>query len=120
VNTKRQPAFVGAPVPSLAADLLGELVAFEPGDEETIETTIGPSEAVMARVVVIHDDGTFSDLGENPVFWTIVRRQLLTGKEEAPWVVGRVVKPGQALRLQPPTDAEQSAIAKVLAKVQAA
>lgn len=114
---KRAPDFVTAPSPTLASDLLDQLVAFEPIREEVIDTKLGASEAVIARVVQVNDDGSFTDHGEAPVFWTYVRRQLLLGKEDAPWVVGRLTKSGQAFRLESPTEEENVLFATVLAQV---
>jgi hypothetical protein len=116
-TTKKRPDFVGAPSPTLASDLLDQLVAFEPLRQEVIDTKLGPSEAVIARVIEVAGDGSFVDHGECPVFWNYVRRQLLLGKEDARWVVGRLVKGGQAFRLESPTDEEQAIFAKVLAQI---
>jgi hypothetical protein len=117
-NTRsKPPAFTVAPTPSLANDLIDKLVAFEPMREETVDTKLGPSDAVIARVVEVADDGTFSDLGEHPIFWMVVRRQLVAGKEDAPWVVGRLIRAGQAYRLEAPTVSEMDLFAKVLSKV---
>ena len=116
----KPPTFVGAPSPSLATDLLDKLVAFEPRGEEIIETKLGESQAVIARVLEIHEDGGFTDYGEHPIFWVYVRRQLLAGGDEAQWVVGRLVKAGQAFRLESPSETESMAIGKVLAKAHAA
>ena len=53
----------------------------------------------------------------SPVFWSYVGRQLLLGKEEARWVVGRLTKSGQAFRLESPTEEENGLFAKVLSQV---
>jgi hypothetical protein len=116
-TTKKRPDFVTAPNPTLGSDLLDQLVAFEPLRQEVVETKLGPSEAVIARVIQIDDDGSFIDHGESPVFWSYVGRQLLLGKEEARWVVGRLTKSGQAFRLESPTEEENGLFAKVLSQV---
>ena len=117
-RTKSQvPNFVVAPTPTLGTDLLDQLVAFKPLREEVIDTKLGESEAVIARVVQVYENGASVDHGEAPIFWTYVRRQLLLGKEEARWVVGRLVKSGQAFRLEPPTEEEKALFAKVLSQV---
>jgi hypothetical protein len=114
---KRAPDFVAAPNPTLASDLLDQLVAFEPLRQEVIDTKLGPSEAVIARVIEVCGDGSLVDHGECPVFWNYVRRQLLLGKEDARWVVGRLTKSGQAFRLESPTEEENVLFATVLAQV---
>jgi hypothetical protein len=117
-TTKKRADFVSAPNPTLATDLMDRLVAFEPLREEVIDTKLGPSDAVIARVIEIGDeDGTFVDHGECPIFWNYVRRQLLMGKEGARWVVGRLVKSGQAFRLEAPTEVDEAVFATVLLQV---
>jgi hypothetical protein len=116
-TTKKRPDFVVAPSPTLANDLLDQLVAFEPIRSEVVDTKLGASEAVIARVIQIEDDGSFVDHGDCPVFWNFVRRQLLLGMESAPWVIGRLVKSGQAFRLETPTEQEQGLVAEVLGQV---
>ena len=60
-TTKKRPDFVAAPNPTLGGDLLDQLVAFEPLREEVLDTKLGPSEAVIARVIQVDDDGSFVD-----------------------------------------------------------
>jgi hypothetical protein len=105
--------FVPAPEVSLGSDLLGRLVAFRPTRTEVIETKIGPAEAVLALVLEVTDKGYVSH-GEHPVFWTLVRRQLSAATPEAPWVVGRLTRSGQAYRLDPPTEQEAQSVSKAL------
>jgi hypothetical protein len=114
----KQPDFVAAPNPSLASDLLDQLVAFEPLRQELLETKLGESEAVIARVVQIEDDRSFIDHGECPVFWSYVRRQLLLGGETARWVVGRLVKTGQAFRLEAPSPTDEALVKGVLSQLE--
>ena len=118
-KTKPQPSFIVAPSPSLANELLDGLVAFEPLREEVIDTKVGPSDAVIARVIQINDDGSSVDHGESPIFWTYVRRQLLLGMESAPWVVGRLVKSGQAFRLEAPSADDLRNVAEALRRIEA-
>lgn len=117
-TTKKRPDFVAAPSPTLASDLLDQLVAFEPMRQEVVETKHGANEAVIARVIQLDDDGGFIDHGECPIFWNYVRRQLQDGKEIARWVVGRLVKSGQAFRLEAPTEEESEIFVKVLGQVE--
>jgi hypothetical protein len=116
-TTQKRPEFVVAPSPTLATDLLDQLVAFEPIREELVDTKLGPSQAVIARVVQVDADGSSTDHGECPIFWNYVRRQLLLGMESAPWVIGRLVKNGQAFRLEMPTEKEQDILAEVLSQL---
>jgi hypothetical protein len=106
--------FVPAPSPTLANELLDQLVAFEPLRQEVVDTKLGPSDAVIARVVQINADGSFVDHGENPIFWLYVRRQLMLGLESAKWVVGRLVKRGQAFILEASTADDEQLIYQAL------
>jgi hypothetical protein len=101
----------------LANDLIDQLVAFEPLREEVVDTKLGQSDAVFARVVEVTPDGSFVDHGEHPIFWMYVRRQLIAGMDEARWVVGRLVKSGQAYRIEAPAEAEHELFTKVLSKI---
>jgi hypothetical protein len=118
-TTKKRPDFVVASNPTLASDLLDQLVAFEPLRQEVVDTNLGASDAVIAGVIQVEDDGSFIDHGECPIFWNFVRRQLLLGMEATQWVIGRLVKSGQAFRLETPTEEEQALVADVLSQVNA-
>jgi hypothetical protein len=93
------PSFVSATSPSSADELLGRLVAYRPVEVRSFETKVGISEATVCQVVEVRPDGSFVDLGERPIFWIVVRRQLATATPETPWVVGRLNQAGQAYRL---------------------
>ena len=111
--------FASASNPSSADELLGKLAAYRPIETREIETKLGTSMATIAQVVVITDGGEPTDLGERPVFWQVVRRQLATATEQVPWVVGRLTQAGPAYRLEAITDAESPAVRRALAKIPA-
>lgn len=109
------PNFASVPAPrSLAEELLGRLVAFRPIEKKVVETQLGESMATIAQVVAINEDGTAEDLGERPVFWTIIRDQLGSVTEERPWIAGRFAKAGQAYKLTPYTDGDAVVIGRAL------
>jgi len=116
-KTPVQTIFASATNPSSADELLGELAAYRPIETEEVETTRGPCEATITQVVKITDEGDPVDLGERPVFWQVVRRQLATATDEVPWVVGRLTQAGRAFRLEAITDSEASAVRLALAKL---
>ena len=108
-----QTIFASASNPSSSDELLGKLAAYRPIETEEVETTRGPCEATITQVVEITEAG---DLGERPVFWQVVRRQLATATEEVPWVVGRLALAGRAFRLEAITDSEAPAVRRALAQ----
>ena len=116
-KTPAQPIFASASSPSSADELLGKLAAYRPVEIREIETKLGMSEATIAQVVEITDAGDSINLGERPVFWQVVRRQLATATEEVPWVVGRLTKTGPAYRLEGIADTDGPAIQRALAGI---
>ena len=100
-RTKKTVSFASAQNTSTADELLDSLVAFRPIETKTIETKIGDSEATICQIIVIDEDGQPTDLGERPIFWQVVRQQIAQASEAVPWIVGRLVKSGQAFRLDP-------------------
>lgn len=113
-KTREAVAFASATTTSTGEELLGRLVAFRPIEVKDIETKVGVSTATIAQVVEIDPDGTGTDLGERPVFWMVVRRQIAAATREVPWIVGRLVQSGQAYRLDPLTDADLPVVRKAL------
>jgi hypothetical protein len=111
-KTSVQTIFASATNPSSADELLGKLAAYRP-----VETKLGASEATITQIVEITDAGDPIDLGERPVFWQVVRRQLATATAEVPWVVGRLTQAGPAYRLEAMTDSEAVVVRRALAKV---
>ena len=105
-STKRTlVASVPEPTP-LSAELTGQLAAFQPREEVTLEISGDEVEATLARVVRIGADGQPEDLGERPIFWVVVRDQLKMATPDVPWVTGVLVQAGRAFRLRPLTAAE--------------
>lgn len=93
------------------------LLALRPSPEETLATEFGNNPVVFAQVIeVIGNDGEFIDHGEQPIFWSYVRRQLNTQCDsEFPWICGRIEKGHRAYRLMPPSPAEVEAADKCIA-----
>ncbi len=112
----KNPPFVTAPDVSLGSQLIDRIVALRPLRVEVVETKIGPSDATIADVLEIGDDGKIIDHGETPVFWSLVRRQLTFATEEQPWVVGRLVRSGQAYRLDSISEPETELVATAMRK----
>lgn len=98
--------FASAINPSTAEDLLDVLAAYRPIETVTVETKIGTTQATVTQIIRITNAGEPVDLGERLIFWTVVRRQLAAASDAAPWVVGRLVKSGQAYRLDPMSEAD--------------
>lgn len=79
----------------MSADLVGELVALRPvQDEKLIETSVGKNAARFCEALIIVDglaepDPKYRNLGETPIFWEVVRRQL---DDARPWLVGVIQK----------------------------
>ena len=118
MSTKtRERRFVVATNTSRGEQLCDQILAIRPLGNEIISTKVGDSEATIARVVEVTDVGDAVDHGEFPVFWTVVRAQLAKATEQAPWVAGRLVKVGQAYRLDTLTPAEEDLVDQALAQV---
>ena len=92
--------FVVATNPNLGDDIIDRIVAIRPLRRDVVETKLGLSEATYSQVVSVDEDGSATDHGEHPIFWTVVRRQLEGATEQRPWVVGRLIRSGQAYRLE--------------------
>jgi hypothetical protein len=113
-STKNSPAFASAENVSAADELLDHLVAFRPIESKAIETKLGISEATISQTVLIGEDGTATDLGQRPVFWQVVRRQLAQASATVPWIAGRLVQSGQAYKLETLTEADAGVVRKAL------
>jgi hypothetical protein len=105
--------------PSLAEELLGRLVVFQPGETRLVDTELGESTATFARVVSIDAAGVVQDHEDRPIFWTVVRDQLRAATADRPWIAGRFVKTGRAYRLAPLTAADAKTVGKALDQVEA-
>lgn len=112
--SKIAPAFASASQPSSAEELMGKLAAFRPIESREFDTKIGPSVATGCQVVLIGPDGEVTDLGERPLFWVVVRRQLEAATDAVPWIAGRLEQSGQAYRLAAISDTDEPAVRKAL------
>lgn len=118
MSTKTTTAFASATQPSTAEELMGKLAAYRPVGTREFETKVGTSVATIAQVVLIGPEGQAEDLGERPVFWVVVRRQLATATPEVPWVIGRLEQSGQAYRLQAMAESDATAVRKAISSLQ--
>jgi hypothetical protein len=96
------------------SEYIGQLLLIAPLRDELIQVTMNgkeqESEATFSQVIKVNDDGTFVDLGESPVFWSYVRRQLKEQTSpEFPFVAGRIEKGARAFRIVPPSPDEMVA-----------
>lgn len=95
-----------------SSELVGELVALRPTKfDQAIETKIGSNEATFVEALIVTGAGEYRNLGELPIFWEVVRRQL---HDAEPWLVGRIAKQGRAYRMAPPGTEEIEAVRMVL------
>lgn len=87
------------------------LVAMRPFGRKTI-TAAGvpkPFDVIEAYCVEVLDDGEYVDHGLRDVGWQFVMRELDKATDEAPWIVGTIVKKGRAFFLTPPDAADLKA-----------
>ena len=117
MDTKTARQFVVANTSTRGEQLCDHLLVIRPLHTEVIPTKLGDAEATFAEVIEVTDSGDPVRHGEFPIFWSVVQKQLLRATEEAPWVAGRLVKVGNAYRLDPLTDAEAEVVDKALATV---
>jgi hypothetical protein len=92
---------------------LNNLLLICPLQHEEWDTTMGVADVLVSYILEVSyslntEDNSvevdYNDLGETPVFWQRVKRQLdAQASPESPWVVGKLVKPGRAYQLQAPT-----------------
>lgn len=119
-SRKRAPKFVVASSFSRGEQWLDQILAICPLRTEVVATKLGDSVATIAQVLEINDSGEMVDHGETPVFWAVVQGQLKQATNETPWVVGRLVRVGNAYRLDGLDDDEQGLVEKALADLEAA
>jgi hypothetical protein len=92
---------------------LNHLLLICPLQHEEWDTSMGEADVLVSYILDVTyslniEDNTveveYDDLGEMPVFWARVKRQLdaQTSAEE-PWTLGKLIKPGNAYQLQAPT-----------------
>ena len=117
---KKTPKFVVATSFSRGEQWLDQILVICPLHTETVATKLGDSQATIARVLEIGSTDQVTDHGENPIFWSVVQGQLKQATHEAPWVAGRLVRVGNAYRLDGLTDDEQVLVEQALADLEAA
>ncbi len=101
-----------------SSDLVGELVLLRPLEdvEKEIDTSTGRSTARFVEALIVSGpNGAYRNLGETPIFWEIVRRQL---REANPWLAGyvRKIEGGRAYRIYAPEPENYQMIRDVLAR----
>jgi hypothetical protein len=106
--------FVVATSFSRGEQWLDKILVIQPLRTEVVSTSLGETEAPICRVIEVGDDGEPIDHGENPIFWAVVKGQLGQATEESPLVAGRLVKVGNAYRLDGLSEAEQDLVDKAL------
>ena len=111
--------FVVASTSTRGAQLSERLLLIRPLHTEVIPTKLGDAEATFAEVIEVTASGDPVRHGEFPIFWSVVCQQLLQATTTQPWVAGRLVKIGNAYRLDPLTDAEAALADKAMVQVQA-
>lgn len=116
-TTQQPTAFASASNVSTADELLGRLIACRPIEDRMFDTKVGSSTATVCQLVTVDDDGTPDDLGERPIFWQVVRRQLTAATKATPWIAGRLVQAGQAYKLDSLTDHDAGLVARALASL---
>ncbi len=117
MTTKSQERrFVVASAFSQGDEWLDQLLAIQPLRTELVTTQHGEREATFARVIEVTDDGPV-DHGERAIWWSVVRGQLRQATPASPWVAGRLVKLGNAYRLDSLTPEEEVRIAEALTTV---
>jgi hypothetical protein len=119
--SKKDPRkFVVASSFSRGEQWLNQILVIEPLRIEVVATRLGETQATIAKVVEVCDDGRAIDHGEAPMFWSIVQGQLTRATVEQPLVAGRLVKVGTSFRLDELNDDEQALVDRALARLDAA
>ena len=90
-------------------EFIGSLCAFRPTQHNvTMKTTADDNAtATWCEALIVNLDGSYKEVGEVPIFWEIVRRQLTDAK---PWFGGTIVQVGRAYRINSPTEPEHRAL----------
>jgi hypothetical protein len=96
-----------------------QLLALRPLGHKMV-TAVGvakPFDAVEVYTVAVGAGGVFDDLGVRDVAWQFVIRELDKATDEAPWIVGTVVKKNAAYFLTPPTADDMKMAAQSIASL---
>lgn len=73
--------------------LKGEVVLLHVLEAGELQTSVRsePADCVWVDALIIQPDGSYRNLGTVPIFWTVIRRDLLSGKPGiGNWIAGRV------------------------------
>jgi len=105
------------------SEYVGRTMLFQPLQHEEWKTTQGDADVLVAYALTFTytlDSMNapiveWEDLGEVPVFWSFVQKQLdEQASADTPWVLGTLSKGTRAYRIDPPTPEDLNAAAKVL------
>ena len=108
-------------------NFLNHLLLICPLQHEDWETSMGNADVIVSHILDVRytmdaDNkvtAEYDDLGEMPVFWAGVKRQLdAQATKENPWVLGKLTQPGRAYKLEPPLPEDLRAAELVLAQFQ--
>jgi hypothetical protein len=94
---------------------LDQILILRPLHTDTLTTSIGTNEATITHVIEVLESGEAIDHGEQSIFWTVVRGQLAKATDDIPWIAGRLIRVGNAFRLESLTPSEEDQVDKVLA-----
>ena len=88
---------IGVPIVqagNLATELISEFVALRATKfDEVMKTKVGDNEATWCEALIIDNGDDYRNLGEMPLFWTVIRRQLRDNREAGNrWLIGRVTQ----------------------------
>jgi hypothetical protein len=73
--------------------VVGQLVLLQPIRQERWNTSQGERDTTVCRVIECGPNGSYTDHGDLPIFWTVVQEQLWRDStDEYPWVVGVIRK----------------------------
>jgi hypothetical protein len=106
--------------------LVNHLLLICPLQHEEWETTMGDADVLVSYILDIRyelstEDNSVSvdwdDLGELPIFWQRVKKQLdEQASAERPWVLGKLTRPGRAYEITAPLPEDYRAAEVVLAE----
>jgi hypothetical protein len=104
------------------ADLEGKLLAIEPSKVAVEPTKYGEKLLARARVIEIHPNGTWNEIDDDMLFaqQVIVEELERTLKNEAGYLVGRLIRPGKAWLLEAPDPDELELVDKVMSDIDVA
>ena len=93
---------------------LDQILILKPLHTDLLTTSIGVNEATITHVLEVGDAGAAIDHGEQPIFWSVVRGQIAKATEQTPWIAGRLVRVGNAFRLDSLTPVEEDQVQQAL------